>query len=40
VRFYVCPREKCDVYTLSLQLFTELKVLPPNAISIKCDYFE
>jgi len=36
----VCPREKCHVFTLILEMFTELKALPSSAICIECDDFE
>jgi hypothetical protein len=31
--------ETCHIYVQVLQLFTEIIVLPPNAVCIECYYF-
>jgi hypothetical protein len=36
----MCVWEQSHIYTLFLQLFTELVALPPNAICIECYNFQ
>jgi hypothetical protein len=40
MRFYVCLWEQSHIYTLVLQLFTELIALPHTAICSECYDFE